>query len=124
MTGFGNRGPDAEESFAADFTGDGRTDLAIRLRATGDWCGRSTGSNFAIELWAAGFGNRGPSREEAFVGDFTGAGHADAAIPDRMTGDWFVGRSTGSSFAVESWVTGFGNMGDTEEVLAGQIRRR
>jgi hypothetical protein len=106
-------------------TGDGKADVAIHNRQTGAWwIGRSTGTNFAIELWAAGFGNRGAPREEAFVGDFTGDGRADAAIHDRVTGDWFVGRSTGASFAVEAWVSGFGNMGDTEDVFAGQIRRR
>ncbi len=122
--GFGNAG-DPEETFAADFTGDGKADVAIHNRQTGGWfIGRSTGSSFAVELWAVGFGNLGAAREEAFVGDVTGDGRADAAVHDRVTGEWFVGRSTGSSFGVEPFVSGFGNMGGTEEVVAGQIRRR
>ena len=51
------------------------------------------------------FGNRESGSEEIFVGDFTGDGRADIAIHDRQTGDWFVGRSTGSAFVVEQWAT-------------------
>ena len=48
-------------------------------------------------------GNRGAAVEEVFVGDFTGDGRADVAIHDRQTGDWFIGRSTGSVFTIEAW---------------------
>ncbi len=51
------------------------------------------------------FGNHGSGVEEVFVGDFTGDGRADIAIHDRQTGDWFVGRSTGTSFVVTQWAT-------------------
>ncbi len=122
-TGFGNRGSSLEEVFAADFTGDGKTDVAIHDRQTGDWfVGRSTGSSFVIESWVRSFGNRGPSVEEVLVGDFTGDGKADAAIHDRQTGNWFVGRSTGSAFAIEPWATSFGNRGpDVEEIFIGDF---
>ena len=47
----------------------------------------------------------------------------DVAVHDRETGNWFVGRSTGSAFVVESWVTRFGNRGDTTEGVFGGHRR-
>ena len=44
----------------------------------------------------------------------------DDAAHNQVTGDWFVGRSTGAAFAVESWVVNFGNRGETvEEVFSG-----
>jgi hypothetical protein len=120
-TGFGNRGPAVEEVFVADFTGDGRADVAIHDRQTGNWfVGRSTGSALAIEPWATGFGNLGPAAEEVLLGDFTGDGLTDVAIHNKVTGDWFIGRSTGAGFGLEPWVFGFGNRGDAiEEVLTG-----
>jgi hypothetical protein len=121
-TGFGNRGATAEEVRVADFTGDGKTDVAIHDRLTGDWfVGRSTGSTFLIESWAATFGNRGPV-EEVFVADFTGDGMADVAIHDGQTGNWFVGRSTGSSVLVEPWASRFGDRGASiENVFGGDV---
>jgi hypothetical protein len=122
-TGFGNRGRDAEEILVADFTGDGKADVAIHDRETGAWhVASSTGSGFAIEHWAAGFGNRGRDAEEVLVGDFTGDGKADVAIHDRRTGDWYVGRSTGGGFTIAHWARSFGTRGpDVEETLVGDF---
>ncbi len=122
VSGFGNRGAAFEEAFVGDFTGDGKVDVAIHDRQSGDWfVGRSTGSRFTIEPWVRGFGNQGATVEEAFVGDFTGDGKADVAIQNRRTGDWFVGRSTGSSFEIEAWVSGFGNRGEREEIFVADF---
>jgi phenylpyruvate tautomerase PptA (4-oxalocrotonate tautomerase family) len=115
-TSFGNRGHGRELVYVGDFTGDGRTDIAIHDRVSGDWfVGRSTGSSFAIELWASSFGSRGNGRERVYVGDFSGDGRMDVAVHDRITGDWWVGTSTGSTFSVTLWVTGFGNRGEGRE---------
>ena len=44
-------------------------------------------------------------------------------VHDRVSGGWWVGRSTGSGFAVEQWASGFGT-GDSarEEVFVGAAR--
>lgn len=57
-----------------------------------------------------------------FQKDTNGDGKADVAIHDKQTGDWFVGRSTGSSFAVSPFATNFGNRGRAvEEVFVGDF---
>jgi glucose/arabinose dehydrogenase/phenylpyruvate tautomerase PptA (4-oxalocrotonate tautomerase family) len=120
---FGNRGNVVEEVLVGDFTGDGKADVAIHDKQTGDWfVGVSTGTGFRIEHWAGGFGNRGDAVERVLTGDFTGDGKADVAIHDTQTGDWFVGVSTGTGFRIEHWGTGFGNRGEqVEEVLVGDF---
>jgi subtilisin family serine protease len=119
---FGNRGPAFEETYAADFTGDGQADVAVHDRQTGAWwIGRSTGTSFVIERWAINFGDRGRDTEDVFVADFTGDGRADVAIHDRETGAWYIGTSTGTSFAVSAWALDFGNRGVREEALVGDF---
>jgi phenylpyruvate tautomerase PptA (4-oxalocrotonate tautomerase family) len=122
-SGFGNRGDAVEEVFVGDFTGDGKADVVIHDKQTGDWyVGVSTGTGFRVEPWASGFGNRGDAVEEVFVGDFTGDGKADVAIHDKQTGDWYVGGSTGANFLVGLWVTRFGNRGNAvEEIFVGDF---
>jgi hypothetical protein len=122
VSSFGDRGGDRERVFVADFTGDGRADIAIHDWTTGDWyIGRSTGDHLAVERWASGFGNR-PDAEEVLIGDFTGDGKADIAIHDTQSGAWFVGVSTGSSFAIQRWASGFGTQGSgVEEVVVGDF---
>jgi subtilisin-like proprotein convertase family protein len=126
ITRFGNRGPAVEEVFVADVTGDGSADAVIHDIQTGDWyVGRSTGASFTIEPWVSRFGNRGPTVEEVFVADLTGDGKADAIVHDRLTGNWYVGRSTGSAFQIELWATGFGNRGQPlEETFVGDVTGR
>jgi subtilisin family serine protease len=116
--GFGDRGPEREGVFVGDFDGDGRADVALHDRQTGDWfVGRSTGAGFAVSRWATGFGNRGPELEDVFVADFTGDGRADVAVHDRPTGQWWIGRSTGSGLVVERWATNFGTRGRDVETI-------
>jgi myo-inositol-hexaphosphate 3-phosphohydrolase len=119
---FGNRGEAVEDVFVGDFTGDGKADVAIHDKQTGNWyLGISTGAGLRIEAWASGFGNRGDTVEELFVGDFTGDGTMDVAIHDRQTGAWYVGVSTGAALRVEHWGSAFGNRGDVEEVFVGDF---
>lgn len=120
---FGNRGA-REETLVGDSTGDGRTDIAIHDRETGDrYVGVSSGSAFTVQAWATRFGNRGDT-ERTYVADFTGDERADVAIHDGQTGAWYVGRSNGAAFVVESWATRFGDCGDTvEREFVGSTRR-
>lgn len=121
-TGFGNRGQNAENVLVGDFNGDGLADVAIHDRGTGDWfVGLSTGTEFAFTRWLTGFGNRGTGRESVFVGDFTGDGRTDVAIHDRQTGAWWIGRSTGTSFALEPWASNFGTGGQAERIFIGDF---
>jgi hypothetical protein len=116
--GVGNLGADREEVFVADFTGDGRADLAFHDLQTGDWhVARSTGEGFEVTRWATSFGNLGTTRERSVVGDFDADGRADIAVHDTVTGNWWVGRSTGAAFTIEAWATGFGNQGRGREAV-------
>jgi hypothetical protein len=63
------RGAAVERTRVADFTGDGRADVAVHDRRSGHWwVGRSTGSGLAIEPWAVRFGNRGLFVERIVAG--------------------------------------------------------
>lgn len=122
--GFGTGAPDRERIFVADVTGDGKADVLIHDRVSGGWwIGRSTGAGFAVEPWASGFGTGSAEREQVFVVDVTGDGRADVVIHNRASGGWWVGRSTGSSFAIEQWASGLGTgSADREEVFVGGTR--
>jgi hypothetical protein len=121
--GFGNLGDSRERTFVGDFDGDGKVDVALHDRTTGDWwVGLSTGTTFSISRWAMNFGNLGYERERVLVGDFTGDGKDDIAIHDTVTGDWYIGVSTGTGFEIQRWATHFGNLGlDREEVVGGDF---
>lgn len=86
---------------AADFDGDGKTDIAGRV-ANGDWwVSRSTGSVLSAKLW----GNWSSSDwSDVSVGDFNRDGRADIAGRN-ILGEWFVSRSTGTSPANAAFVT-------------------
>jgi len=63
----------------ADFTGDGRADLAVWRPSTGTW--------FVRGLPAVTWGNTG---DVPVPGDYTGDGRADLAVWRPSTGTWFV----------------------------------
>ncbi|MDY0170820.1 MAG: FG-GAP-like repeat-containing protein, partial [Thermoguttaceae bacterium] len=81
---------------AADFTGNGKADIAGRVATTGDWwVAESTGNGFTNAKWT----RWNPNLElvDVMAADFTGDGVADIAGRIATTGDWWVARSTGSS---------------------------
>lgn len=97
---------------AGDFTGDGKTDVALYDPVHGDWfVAVSTGSGFtpAAYGWLGGWGISSPPYKP-LVGDFNGDGKMDVGLFDPVHGDWFVATSTGSGFAASEfgWLPGWG----------------
>jgi hypothetical protein len=114
--GLGVGGED-KELLVGDFTGDGKDDVAIHDRRSGDWwVGVSGGQAFMPQLWVSVFGNR--AEEDTFVADFTGDGKDDVAIHDRRSGDWWVGVSGGQAFMPQLWASGFGTRAEEETFVA------
>ena len=105
LSGFGT--PDV--ALAADFTGDGKADLAW-YEAWNDHAitiARSTGSSFiGTGKWLTGFG----APDAAFAADFDGDGKADLAWYEAWNnGTVTVALSTGDGFAApQPWLSGFG----------------
>ena len=86
---------------AADFTGDGKTDVAFWRPATGQWFVlRSEDFSF----FAFPFGATGDVPVPA---DYDGDGKADAAVFRQTTLTWYISKSTGGTDIV-----GFGASGD------------
>ncbi|HEX6983803.1 MAG TPA: FG-GAP-like repeat-containing protein, partial [Planctomycetaceae bacterium] len=91
-----------------DFDGDGRDDIAARHRggtgvaATGAWhLALSTGTGFAAAAWEGGGWSPSATWSDVRVGDFDGDGRDDLA--GRISGEWWVTRSTGSRFRTTKW---------------------
>ncbi len=100
--------------YFADVTGDGRADLVGRLRTNGDiYVFPSTGSGFSgsapAGLWSYGWS----AGYDIYFGDVTGDGRADLVSryfgpTSGLTGDIYVGVSTGTGFAFSGrWTYGF-----------------
>ena len=99
--------------YFADANGDGRADLVGRLRTTGDiYVFASTGSGFSsagATLWSYGWS----SGYDLYFADVTGDGKADLVSryfgpTAGLTGNVYVGASTGSGFASPTlWTYGF-----------------
>jgi hypothetical protein len=82
---------------AGDFDGDGRWDVALYVRATGQWYigsldGRTLG--FGIAWGGVGF--------EPVMGDYDGDGKWDLGVYQEATGRWYIRTLEGSTLALGS----------------------
>ncbi len=90
------------DAVTGDFNGDGRTDIAARDLASGNWwVGISNGTSFSTTLW--GHWYPGVTWVDVKVGDFTGIGKDDIIGRVKESGDWWLAQSSGSSFTNSMW---------------------
>ncbi|RLS51881.1 MAG: DUF3987 domain-containing protein [Planctomycetota bacterium] len=97
---------------AADFNRDGRLDIAGR-NSQGEWLvslsSGTTPSNFTFSTSKWGQWSTSTTWSDVAIGDFNGDGRADI-VGRSSIGQWWVNRSTGSSFSAAlyygNWSTG------------------
>ena len=84
-----------------DLNGDGRDDLVARQSDGRLHVALATGTSFNTARWSA-YPNS-VAWSDFHVADFTGDGRADVLARAESNGDWWLGRSTGSTFVMSNW---------------------
>ncbi len=99
--------PVSGQCAAADFDGDGKTDLACSDGTDSNWSvALSTGSGWNTASWSGGPVVPLPMTQQCVSGDFNGDGKADLNCWTGEGGGWAVTLSTGSGWQSSIWSGG------------------
>ena len=81
----------------SDYDGDGRADIAVFRRTTGNWyIIRSSTQTASTVTWGGG-------TDVAVPGDYDGDGRADVAVFRPSTGAWYIVQSSTLAGATYTW---------------------
>lgn len=95
-------GDQKHQYFMADATGDGKPDAIHVATHTGvASVARRSGSALVPDanVWITSFRNGALNTHQFFAGDVTGDGKADLLAREVSTGNWYLAKSTGSTFS-------------------------
>jgi hypothetical protein len=96
--------PVTGQCFAADFSGDKKTDLACSSGVNGNWnVGLSTGSGWNTASRSGGPGPALPMTQQCIDGDFNGDHKTDLDCWSGEGGGWGVALSTGKGWNASIW---------------------